>query len=51
MALTNMQCSRCKKEIAQAFAVESKAVCVNCLTNDEIDELVKELDRFWKEKP
>jgi hypothetical protein len=45
-----MQCSRCKKEVAKAFAVKSKAICINCLTNEEMDELVKQLDDFWKQK-
>ena len=45
-----VQCSRCKREYDKTFIAESKVVCINCLTNDEIDYLVKELDAFWKKK-
>ena len=44
-------CSRCKKSVDKAFKVESKTVCIDCLTDDEMNDLVKKLDEFWKKKP
>ena len=51
----NVLCSRCKKEFNQTYiktyTVKSNEVCGKCLTDDELDDLVKELDEFWKKKP
>ena len=49
--MMTMKCSRCKKQFDKTFTVEKKVVCVNCLTDDEMDDLVKKLDEFWKKKP
>lgn len=47
----NVLCSRCKKEFDKTYTVKSNEVCIKCLTDDEMNDLVKKLDEFWKKKP
>ena len=45
-----MCCSRCKKDFERVYNIKSESVCIKCLTEIEINELVKKLNTFWLTK-